>query len=454
MTVSTIEEPTATVTATGEPAPVPTQPAATEPVVAAETRETLWRNPDFLKFWFGETLSLYGSQVTLLALPLTAVLVFDAGAQQVGLLRFLQLVPYLAFALVFGVWVDRVRRRPVMIGANVVRMVLIALVPLLAVLDLLTLPVLLALAFGIGTVSVLFDVSWMSYVPSLIKDRKHLVEANSKLAVTSSSADAAGPGVAGVLIGALTAPVAMAVDAVSYLFSVISLALIRTPEPPPPPATTKRRLLPELAEGIRWVFGDVYLRFLAFVGAFCNFFMIAMGTVFLVYAVREKSVSPAELGLILSFGAVGGLSGSVVSGWLIRRFPLGQVYFGSLTLVFLSPLLIPLAGGPKLLAYGMFVASMFLAYVGLAVSNVLIMSLRQTVTPRSLMGRMNAAMRTLMFGGGALGGPVAGLVAGVIGLHSALWLIGLCSAAMLVPVYFSPVTGLREMPPAVDNATR
>jgi len=415
------------------------------PTTLTDQHLSLWRNPDFLKFWLGETLSLYGTQITTLALPLTAVLVFNAGPEEVGLLRFLQLVPYLAFALLFGVLVDRMRQRPIMIFANTVRMVLIGLVSVLAVLDRLDLPVLLVIAFGIGTASVLFDVSWMSYLPALIKHRKHLVEANAKIATTSASADAAGPGVAGVLVGALTAPVVMAVDAASYLVSVVSLILIRTPEKPPSRTGAERRLIPELVEGLRWVFGNVYLRFLAFVGASCNFFTIATATMFLLYAVRDKGIEPEELGLIFSLGAVGGLTGSLVSGWLIRRLTVGTAYLGSLTAVFLGPLLIPLAGGPQLFTQGMFVASFFLTYAGLAVSNVLILSLRQTVTPPALMGRMNAAMRTLMFGGGSIGGPASGLLAGAIGLHGALWVIGIGAAAMLVPVALSPVSRLREM---------
>lgn len=440
-------EPPTTATATAGPA-VPA-PAPVEPPVLAAPGRSLWHNHDFLRFWAGETLSLYGTQVTLLALPLTAVLIFDASPQEVGLLRFLQLIPYLAFALLFGVWVDRTRRRPVMIAANAARMVLIGLVPALAWLDQLTMPALLAIAFAVGTASVLFDVSWMSYVPALIRDSRQLVEANAKLGVTSTSADTAGPGVAGALVGALTAPTAMVVDAVSYLVSMVSLVLIRTPEPAPAgpaPGAGRRRLLPELAEGLRWVFGNIHLRYLALVGAACNFFSIATATMFLVYAVRERSVPPAELGVILSCGAAGGLSGSLVSAAVLRRFPIGSVYCAALSAVFAGPLLVPLAGGPRPLLVGMFIASFFIAYFGLGISNVLVLSLRQTMTPPNLMGRMNAAMRTLMFGGGALGGPAGGLLAGVIGLHGALWVISIGALTMLVPVFLSPVSRLREMP--------
>jgi MFS family permease len=419
---------------------------------STRSRGALWRNPDFLKFWAGETLSLYGTQVTTLALPLTAVLVFDAGPEQVGFLRFMQLAPYPAFALLFGVWVDRVRRRPLMLGANSMRAVLIGLVPVLAGMDRLTQPVLLVLAFGIGVASVLFDVSWMSYLPGLLRDKKYLVEANSKLSITASSADAAGPGLAGVLISALTAPMAMVVDAVSYLVSVVLLAAIPTREPAPSSAAARRHLLAELADGLRWVFGNSYLRSIAFVGAFCNFFTMATSTMFIVYAVRDGGLSPAQLGVVFSLGAVGGLLGSLVSGRLLARYTPGQVYFWSLAGTFIGPVLIPLAAGPHWLVLGLFVASFFIAYGGLAVSNVLIVSLRQTVTPPHLMGRMNAAIRTLLFAGGALGGPVSGLLAGTVGLRPALWTIGAAAVLMLLPVLLSPVSRLAAMPETHSKA--
>lgn len=433
-------------TGTGKSAIAPSP--ETQPGSDGAQGVTLWRNADFLKFWFGETLSLYGTQVTTLAAPLTAVLLFDVSPEQLGLLRFAQLVPYLVFALPFGVWVDRVRRRPIMLAANSARMILIGLVPILAATGHLRLTPLFIITFGAGVASVLFDVSWMSYVPTLVKAPRYLLEANAKLAVTSSSADTAGPGLAGVLVSTLGAPIAMAVDAFSYLASLISLLLIRTPEPAPAAPATRRRLIPELAEGLRWVFGNSYLRALAVVGAFCNFVTMATSSMFLLYAIRDRSIGPATLGLILSVGAVGGIVGSLIAGRVVRRFRLGSVYRVSVASVFLSPVLIPLAGGPAALAAVLFTGSFFLVYLGLSVSNIIIISLRQTVTPHALMGRMNAAMRTLMFGGGSIGGPAAGLLAGVIGLHEALWVIAIGSAAMLVPILLSPVGRLREMPQA------
>ncbi|MEU6378191.1 MFS transporter [Streptomyces sp. NPDC046909] len=417
---------------------------ATKPA-APPGRGGLWRHRDFLVFWTGETLSLYGTQVTTLALPLAAVLTFDASAEELGVLRFVQLVPFLGLAMLFGVWVDRVRKRPVMIGANAVRMVLIALVPILAALDVLNTSWLYALAFGIGVGQVLFDVSWMSYVPVLVRDREQLVEANTKLSTTSSSADVAGPGVAGVLVNALSAPTAMAVNAVTYLISIVSLMTIKTREPEPPRAEY-RSIRRELAEGLKFVFGNRLLRAIALIGCVCNFFSIMINSLFLLYAVRGTHLSAAAIGLVLGVGAVGGLVGSAVSGLVIRSVSVGKAYLISVSGIFVAPLLIPAASGSKFAVTGVFIASFLVFYASMSVANVVIVSLRQSMTPDNLMARMTAAMRTMMHGGGALGGPVGGLLAGVLGLHEALWTAAVLSALMLIPIALSPVSRLREMP--------
>jgi MFS family permease len=416
----------------------------------AVSPETLWRNADFLRFWSGETLSLFGTQVTNLALPLAAVIVFNASPQQVGLLRFVQLAPYLFLALVFGVWVDRSRRRPVMLLANTVRMVLIALVPLLWHYHRLSVTGLLVIACVVGIFSVLFDVSWMSFVPTLVKDPAHYVEANQKMGVTQSTSDVAGPGVAGVLIGWLGAPTALVADAASYLASLASLLWIRTPEPAPPPTAARRHLGRELGDGVRWVFGDRILRPLALLAPFTNFSLTCVSTLFLLYAVRDKGLDPATVGLVLSVSSAGALLGALVSKALIRRYRFGVVYGLALSGIYASPLLLPVAGGSRPVLIGMFMLSLVIAYFGGGLSNVMQLSLRQTCTPQALMGRMNAAFRTLLFGGGALGGLCAGLIGGAVGLRAGLTLVAICSAGMLVPIALSPVVRLPAIPSPVD----
>jgi MFS family permease len=414
------------------------------------SRSALWGNRDFTKFWFGETLSLFGAQITTLALPLTAVTEFGAGPKELGLLGFATWCPYVVFALLFGVWVDRTRRRPMMIWANVVRMVLIGLVPLLAALDRLEIVSLVLITAGVGVASVLFDVSWMSYVPTLVRGPDNLVEANGKLGATAAAATSAGPGLGGLLVTALTAPVAMVVDAVSYLVSVVTLVLIRVQEPPPKAGTTRRRLIPELLEGLRWVAGNRYLREIALFGCLCNFLTIASSTLYLLYALQVKGLRPDLIGLVLSLGAVGGVAGAALSGRVLAKLGVGRTYVVSMSMTFLGLVLVPVADGPRPLVVVLFVLAYFVAYLGISVANVVIVSLRQTVTPHSLLGRMNAAMRTLLYAGAALGAAVAGLLGDTLGLRGGLWLIAAGAGAMIVTVLLSSVGRLREMPPAAE----
>lgn len=417
----------------------------------ATRRSALWQNRDFLRFWSGETLSLFGSQITTLALPLTAVTVFGAGPSELGLLGFVTWFPYVVFALPFGVWVDRTRRRPMMIASNVVRMLLIGLVPLLAALGRLEFVSLVVITAAVGTASVLFDVGWMSYVPTLVRDRDFLVEANGKLGATSAAATAAGPGLGGLLVTALTAPIAMALDAVSYLVSVVSLLLIKTREPRPERKDgAPRRLLAELGEGLRWVLGNRYLWQIALFGCLCNFLSNATNTLFLLYALQDNGLPPGLIGLVLSIGAVGGIIGASVSGRVLRRLGVGRTYAIFMATTFLGLLLVPVAGGPRPVVLIVFFVAYFLAYLGVSVANVVVTSLRQIVTPHALLGRMNAAMRTLLYAGAALGTAAAGLLGDELGIRSALWLIAAGSVAMIVTVGLSSITRLREMPAAPE----
>ncbi|MEV4097162.1 MFS transporter [Streptosporangium saharense] len=386
--------------------------------------------------------------MTTLALPPTAITAFGATDEQVGLLRFLQPVPFLGLALLIGVWTDRLRRRPLMLAANLVRMSLLGLVPVLYWLDALTLGLLLGLLLGVacavGVASVVFDVSWMSYVPVLVRGREHYVEASAKLSMSSSAADVAGPGVAGALISAVSAPVALVVNAFSYAVSVVSLLLIRSPEPRPE-TTVRRDALAELREGLGWVFGRPVLRALALVGFCCNFSMITVWTMFLLYGTRDLRLDPATLGVVFATASVGGLVGAMLSGRIIRRFPLGRVYLVAQTALLLGPVLIVAAGGPRPVMVGMFVLSFFTTYLGLGVAGVIIVSLRQASTPQALMGRMTAVFRTLLFGGGALGGLAAGLLAGWLGAHGALT-VAAASACVVAGLPVSPVIRVRELP--------
>lgn len=423
----------------------PETPAATE--VRASS---LWHNGDFVKFWTGETLSLLGTQVTNLALPLTAIYAFNASDREVGVLRFVQLAPYIGLALLFGVWVDRHSKRAVMLWTNVVRMVLIGIVPVLHWAGWLNMPVLLVIACAVGVASVMFDVSWMPFVPSIVEPRHH-VEANARMGFSMSASSVAGPGLAGVLVAALTAPVALTVDAFSYLISAGSLLWIRSREQRPPPPL-RRHVARELRDGLTWVFTRPILRWLAIVGFCCNFSMITVWTMFLLYGTHELGLSSSILGMIFAVSSVGGVIGAMISGPVVKRFPLGPAYFVAQSGLLLGPMVIVLAGGPKAVVVGLVTLSFFTTYFGLGIANVIIVTVRQTTTPPSLMSRMTACFRMLLFGGGAIGGLAGGLLAGWVGDKNALILAAAASAAVVVLLVISPVTRLRELPPVATGA--
>jgi MFS family permease len=303
----------------------------------------LWRQPDFLKLWAGQTVSLFGSQVTTLALPLTAVLVLRATPVQMGILGAAQFLPYLLLTLFAGVWVDRRRRRPMLIVADLGRAGLVGLIPLLALLGWLRMDALYGIALLLGVLTVLFDLAYQSYLPALVQ-RTHLIEGNSKLQVSASVAEIGGPGLAGLLVQVITAQGAVLVDAGSFLVSVLSLTLIHKPEPAPVAPPTRQNVRRELAEGLRLTFGNRYLRALAGEAATSNGFGEAITTLFVLYAVRQLGIGPERLGLILATGSIGALVGSATAGTLGRRFGVGPTIVGSMLLACLPLLVVPLAG--------------------------------------------------------------------------------------------------------------
>lgn len=418
-----------------------------EQEAAAEAPEapTLWQDREFTKLWVGETVSLFGTQVTTLALPLTAALALGLSGDELGIIRFLQGVSFIVLPIPLGLWVDRRRHRPVLIWTNLVRAALVGAVPLLAAAGLLHVGALYLVAFGVGVCWVLFDVCWLSYLPSVVTDRRQLVEANSKLGVSFSAAQIGGPGLAGVLVQLLTAPYALAVDAVSYLVSAASLTAVRRPEPPPAPRDRTATTRSELAAGVRWVFGHPHLRVVGLLGTLHNFFTIWIQPVFILFAVDTLGLSSGWIGFVLSAGAVGGLLGSAFAGPLLARWPFGRLYVVAVLVTLTARLLIPLAAGPQAVAVGTLIASYFFTSAGLGVANVLGISLRQTVTPKVLMGRMNAVMRTLTFGLGSFGALAGGVVANQLGLRVSLWWAAVGSVLSVLPLCFTSIRRVRTL---------
>jgi predicted MFS family arabinose efflux permease len=402
-------------------------------------------NPDFVKLWAGETVSLIGTQVTQFTMPLVAILTLDATALQVGVLNALRFVPVVVVALLAGVWLDRRRRRPVLIACALGNALLIGLVPLSSVTGLLSMGLLYAVTLLVGTLTVIFDVGALSYVPFLV-ERRHLPESNSKLQASFAVAGIAGPGLAGLLVSLITAPITLSVDAVSYLFSASGLISIRKQEPEPELPEQRPSIRRSIAEGFRAVYGSTLLRRLLTQSAVLNVGFGAVSTVFVVYAVRVLGLSPIQLGIAVAALAVGGLFGALSATRVRKTLGFGRTMAVSTIGVSASPLLllIPASASPAAMVF--LVAGWLGHGSGISIFNVNAITLRQALTPMHVLARMNATYRMLIFGALPVGAIIGGLLGNAVGLRAALVISVLVLTSPMLWMFFSPVFRLKEMP--------
>ena len=411
----------------------------------------LWRHADFLKLWSAETVSQFGSQVGQLALPLAAIIVLDATAFEVAALGTIVFLPFILFTLPAGVWVDRMRRRPILIGGDLGRAALLATVPAAYLLDMLTIWQLYVVGFGVGICTVFFDVAYQSYLPSLVA-RDRLIEGNSKLEISRSASQMAGPGLGGILVQLLTAPYAILADALSFLGSGLFLLGIRKGEQIPEreegaPHPSMRR---EAREGLGYVLGNRYLRSIAACTGISNFATSLAFAIFLVYAVRVLDLSPALIGLVFSLSSVGSLAAALTATRISARLGVGPTIVGSAFVFGPSLLLIPAA--PQASPIPLLVAAGVLLGYGAVIYNITQVSFRQAICPERLQGRMNSVMRFIVWGVMPVGSLLGGALATWIGLRETMWIGAAMGSLAFVPVLLSPVRRLREMPTSAEPA--
>jgi MFS family permease len=424
------------------------RPRRRSTIVLSRFRPTrgLWGHADFMRLWSAQTISQFGSQVTLLALPLAAIVVLDASAFEVAALSAAEGAPWLLFSLPVGAWVDRVLRKPILVVADVGRALVLLSVPLAYALDALTIWQLYAVGFAAGVLTVFFDVAYQSYLPSLV-ERSQLEEGNSKLEVSRSGAQLAGPGVAGALVDLVTAPVAILVDALSFLASAAWLSRIEREERIEARGVERTRLAAEILEGLRFVARDPYLRpSMVYVAAF-NFFTNVIFAIFLVYAVRRLDLSPAVIGLVLAIGSLGFLVGAFLAPRVSARLGVGTTMIGAAAVAGLALFLIPLA--PPSNAIPFLIASGVIVDFAVVLYNVTGISLFQAITPDRLLGRMNASRRFVVWGVLPLGSLAGGALASTIGLRETLF-VGAAGASLgFLPLLFSPLRSVERIPEAV-----
>jgi MFS family permease len=402
----------------------------------------LWRNGDFLRLWSAQTVSEFGSQVTGLALPLAAILVLKASTFEVAALGVVEFLPFVLFSLPAGAWVDRLRRRPVLIAADWGRAIALASIPLAYVVGALTLGQLYAVGFVTGLLTVFFDVAYQSYLPSIV-ERGEIGEGNSKLEVSRSTAQVAGPGLAGVLVGAFKAPFAIAVDAASFAGSALLMSGIkRVEERPANLAGSRRHMRVEIGEGLRYVFHHPLLRPSMLYVAASNFFTSLIFSVLLVFAVRVLHLSAATIGLILSLGSLGALAGSLAATRIAKRFGIGRTLIAMGAISGLAFVCVPLASGS--LAVSFLVIPQFMLGFSSLVYNINTITLLQSITPDRLLGRMNASRRFVVWGVVPLGGLTGGVLGSHIGLRDTLWVGAVGASLAFLPLIFSPVRLVKE----------
>lgn len=412
---------------------------------------SLWRHPDFLKFWVGQTISKIGSQVTFLALPLVAIVTLDASSGQMGVLTALAGVPPLLMGLHAGAAIDRRRRQPLLITSNLGRAVLLGLIPLAWAFDALSIGLLYVIAFLSGALGLIFDLAYQAFLPALVR-HDQLVDSNSKLELSSTAAEVAGPSLAGVLVQLLTAPVAIAADALSFLASALFLARIRVTERVPQHEGKRPTLLADIRQGLRHALGDARLRALVGSRGIFAFFNAMLETVSILYIVDVLGVDAAMIGLSFSIGSVGFIAGALLPARMSERFGVGVSMAVGVAVLALSDLLVPLAGGTPLVILGFIATGQFFFGLGLTVFNVNQASLRQALVPSELRGRVGAVVRILPDALTPLGAITGGFLGTAFGLRETLILAALGELLAAVWLWFSPIRSIAELPAEAEPA--
>ena len=410
----------------------------------------LWLHANFRKLWAGQAASLLGSQIAGIAVPLAAIGVLNATPVQMGILGAMAGVPAL-IGIPLGVWVDRHRRAPIVVGADIGRAVLLGLVPIAYLFDVLTMNLLYAVAIGNGALTMLFQIAYRSLLPSIVT-RNQLVDANSKLELATSGTASIGPGAGGLLVQILAAPIAVAFGAVMYVFSALLFRSMRVTEAIASAETGSDvgsiSALISVKEGFVFLHQNSILIGIVLSQATFVFFAVAWDVISLLYMVRELDFSPGMIGALASIGSIGLFAGSYISPRLSRKVGVGPSIGIALIVMSLSGFALPLASGSVGTIYAVVAVSEVAFLVGLVIYQVLIVSVRQSMTPDSLQGRITSTVVVSSRAAAPVGAILGGLLGEYVGLRGSLLI---SSAGMGLAVFWIVYYGtwrLREMPGA------
>jgi MFS family permease len=402
---------------------------------------TLWRNRDFALLWSAQSVSMVGSEVSGLALPLVAILVLHASTFAVAALGVVEFLPFVLLTLPAGVWVDRLRRRPILIASDWGRAIVLGSVPLAYALGGLTLAQLYVVGFLTGVFTVFFDVSYQSYLPALV-DKEHVIEGNAKLELSRAGSQVAGPTLAGALVSALTAPYAVAIDAVSFVVSAACLMRIRKPEPEPSAAEDRQPMRAEIATGLRYTWRHPLLRPLILQIGIGNFFNASISAILLVFAVRNLHLTATTIGIAFSIGNAGLLLGATIARRLAVALGIGPTLICGAVVTGVAWLLVAVA--PRHAAIPLLALAQFVWSLGAVLYFVNGISLIQTITPDRLLGRVNASRRFAVWGVIPFGSLLGGALGTALGLRTAIWIGATGAALSSIPLLLSPMRHVRR----------
>jgi MFS family permease len=400
-----------------------------------------------VRLFAATTVSKVGSFITRTALPFAAILVLGAGTGEVAVIRAAELVAALAVGLVAGAWVDRLRRRPVLIWTDLGRAALLASVPIAFAADALTLPHLVLVAFATALLTTFFDVADRAYLPTVV-GRDKLVDANSAITASSSAAEFVGFGAGGALIQVLTAPIAIAIDAASFVVSALILGRIRSTEPPPRAVAQREPVLREIAEGLRLTLGHPILRPLALADASVAGFWGVFGAVYLVF-VTEIGFDPAAVGLLAAVGGLSSLAGAVIAGRASRRLGVGRFLVSAMVLVTVGNVCIALTPDASLVGIVLLLAQQLLSDSSLTAFDVVAVSIRQATVDDRALGRVGASFHVLAMAFMLVGTIVGGVLGEAIGVRAALVVGGAGGVLAILILWFSAVRRMADVPVAL-----
>jgi MFS family permease len=415
-------------------------------VVRNPFASALWRNDAFVRVWSAATVSIFGSLITRFALPVIAILTLHAGPFEVAVVRSIDLLSALVVGFVAGAWVDRLRRRPVLIWADLGRALLLLSIPVSFLLGTLALWQLIAVAALAAVLTTFFDAADHAYLPTIVQ-RERLLEANSALAASGSVVEFLGFGISGVLVQLLTGPITILIDVATYLASAFLLFTVRTPEPPPPPPADREPVLDEIREGIRLVRGDRLLR--PFLGAqmLMSTLWGVFGATWFLFALEELDVTPAMIGVVAGLGGASSFVGAVIATRATTRWGVGPVAIGAMLIAALGNLFIPLApAGAPLLAVLFLSVQQLLGDSAITVYDVTETSVKQARVADRELGRVSSIFHVGSAGAQFSAAIGAGLLAEVIGLRATAFLAPVGALLAAAILYWSPARTMRELP--------